>query len=534
MYIATIPNRTSPPAILLRQGYREGKQVKSRTLANLTHWRPERIEALRRALRGEFDGVSGEPISGEVFGVLFALQHLADQVGIPQALGRTREASLSLFLVLARIAHGGSRLSAVRWAAGHAVEDILKLSAFDEDQLYQALDWLAEQQGRIERALYKIYVRHSGKAPVLVLYDVTSSYLEGEQNELAAFGYNRDGKRGKKQIVIGLLTAADGEPLAVRVFEGNTADPSTVAEQIQLLKEQFGVQEVVLVGDGGMIKSKGKAALAAEGLKYITALTHPQIRALLKQQVLQLDLSDRKLCEVEHEGKRLILCRNEAICAREKRRREDKLQRLQERLESRNSFVQVRPRANPQAGLERLQQWVKQHKLNAFVTLTLHGRRIECTVDEEAMADSALLDGCYTLETDVRPEHMDAKTIDARYRDLQKVEHNFRTLKTDFLEVRPIFLRKVARTKAHVFIAMLALKITRLFEDKLQRAFGTTEEDSKALTIEEALAALSRLTYLYYQINEQRFARLPRPDDRQASIFAALGLPFPRKSATAV
>jgi transposase len=389
MYIATIPNRTSPPAILLRQGYREGNQVKSRTLANLTHWRPERIEALRRALRGEFDGVSGEPISGEVFGVLFALQHLAEQVGIPQALGRTREASLSLFLVLARIAHGGSRLSAVRWAAGQAVEDILKLSVFDEDQLYKVLDWLAEQQGRIERALYKIYVRHSGKAPVLVLYDVTSSYLEGEQNELAAFGYNRDGKRGKKQIVIGLLTAADGEPLAVRVFEGNTADPSTVAEQIQLLKEQFGVPEVVWVGDGGMIKSKGKAALAAEGLKYITALTPPQIRALLKQQVLQLDLFDRKLGEVEHAGKRLILCRHEAICAREKRRREDKLQRLQERLESRNSFVQVRPRAHPQAGLERLQQWVKQHKLNAFVTLTLHGRRIECTVDEEAMADSA-------------------------------------------------------------------------------------------------------------------------------------------------
>jgi transposase len=170
-------------------------------------------------------------------------------------------------LVLARIAHGGSRLSAVRWAKQHAVEEVLGLGDFDEKDLYGALDWLAEQQETIEQQLYQGYVKRAGQPPALVLYDVTSSYLEGEQNELGAFGYHRDGQRGKQQMVVGLLTAADGEPLAVRVFEGNTADPSTVTEQINVLKQQFGVTEVVLVGDRGRIKSKGKEALSAEGWK---------------------------------------------------------------------------------------------------------------------------------------------------------------------------------------------------------------------------------------------------------------------------
>ncbi|MGH8521853.1 MAG: IS1634 family transposase [Gammaproteobacteria bacterium] len=534
MYIAVVPNRNSPPAILLREGYREGKKVKSRTLANLTQWAPERIEALRRALRGEFDGLLGDPQSGPIFGVLFALKQLAQALEIPQALGRTEEAKRVVFLVLARIAHGGSRLSAVRWAQAHAVEDLLGLSAFDEDDLYAALDWLAQAQPKIEQRLYHAYVRRSGQTPVLVLYDVTSSYLEGDHNELAAFGYNRDGKRGKKQIVIGLLTAADGEPLAARVFAGNTADPATLAEQITTLKQQFGVQEVVFVGDRGMVKSKGKAALGAECWRYITALTNAQIRALLKQGVLQADLFDTEIAEVEHQAKRLILRRNEAIRYREGQRREDKLSRLRERLAQRNAFVQAHRRANPRAGLEQLADWIKRHRLQAFVRLTLEERRLHCTVDEEAMAESALLDGCYLLETDVSPQHMDPQTVDARYRDLQQVERNFRTLKTGLLEVRPIFLRKAARTKAHVFIALLALKLTRLFERRLHRAFGTTDEDPHALTLDDALTALSRMTYLYYPVNDKTFARLPRPDAIQSAIFSALGITFPNTAARAL
>ena len=205
MYIATVPNRKSPPAILLRESYRENGKVKTRTIANLTRWAPERIEALRKAFKGEFDGMDGEEVSGEVFGVLFALKQLADQVGITRVLGKSDEARLALFLVLARIAHGGSRLSAVRWAEQHAVSDILALEDFDENDLYEALNWLEAEQTRVEKQLYEAYVKRTGKPPAIVLYDVTSSYFEGECNELADYGYNRDGKKGKKQIVIGLL-----------------------------------------------------------------------------------------------------------------------------------------------------------------------------------------------------------------------------------------------------------------------------------------------------------------------------------------
>ena len=531
MYIARVPNRKSRPAILLRESYREGGKVCTRTIANLTNWAPERIVAMERLVKGEFDDWSGEMTSGEIFGVLFALKQLADQVGITRVLGSAAESRLNLFLILARIAHGGSRLSAVRWAKQHTVADVLALEEFDEDDLYAALDWLASQQERIERELYRAYVKEQGQPPVLVLYDVTSSYFEGECNELGQYGYNRDGKRGKQQIVIGLLTAEDGEPLAVRVFEGNTADPTTVASQITILKEQFGIAEVVMVGDRGMIKAKGKAALSAQGFRYITALTDAQVRTFLKEGVLQTDLFDVPLCEVEHDDKRLIVRRNEIVRVREERRREDKLAQLQAKIADRNAFVKNSRRASAATGLAALQRWAKRHKLAAFVTLALNERVIVCTIDQEAKAQDALLDGCYLLETDVPQGLMDAKAVDARYRDLQKVERNFRTVKTTFLEIRPIFLRKAERTKAHVFVAMLALKITRRFEADLHRTFGSTEDDPAAITPDDALVALGRLTYLYStDRNGQRHTHLPRPDDQQAKILDAIGLSFPLKA----
>jgi len=533
MYIARVPNRNSRPAILLRESYREDGKVRTRTLANLTHWTPERIVAMERLVKGEFDdgsGEMGEITSGEIFGVLFALKHLADQVGLTRGLGSAPEGKLALFLILARIAHGGSRLSAVRWAQQHTVADVVGVEGFDEDDLYTALDWLANQQARIERELYQTYVQRQGQPPVLVLYDVTSSYFEGECNELGQYGYNRDGKKGKLQIVIGLLTAADGEPLAVRVFAGNTADPATVASQITILKEQFGIAEVVLVGDRGMIKAKGKAALSAEGWRYITALTDAQVRALLKQGVLQPELFDAHLCEVEHDGKRLIVRRNEAVRVREQRRRADKLQQLQAKIAERNAFVAKSPRASAEKGLTALRGWVKRHKLAKFVTLTLEERVSRCAIDERAMAEDGLLDGCYLLETDVPTAWLDAPTVDQRYRDLQKVERNFRTVKTTFLEIRPIFVRKAERTKAHGFVAMLALKITRQFETGLRQAFGTTDEDAAALTPDDALVALGRLTFLYAtDRNGQRRVHLPRPDEHQGKILGALGLTFPLK-----
>lgn len=526
MYIATVPNRKSPPAILLRESYRDGGKVKTRTLANLTAWPPARVAALTRCLRGDFDGRREEsaPVSDRIFAVLFVLKEIAQRLGIVAALGHARLGKLALFVVLARVAHQGSRLSAVRWAADHAVAEILGLGPFDEDDLSQALDWLATHQETIEKALYRAYVTRVGQLPVLVLYDVTSSYFEGDKNALAAYGYNRDGKKGKKQIVIGLLTAPDGEPLAVRVFTGNTADPTTVADQIAIVKTQFKLKEVVVVGDRGMIKSTGKTALTDEGLRYITALTDPQVRTLLKKGVIQLHLFDETVQEVAHGDRRLILRRNEAVRQKEAARRQDKVAKLHRLIAERNAVVQDAKRAQPEAGLRKLTAWAKAHKLTAFVALALDDTQLTVALDEAAQANAALLDGGYVVETDVATAHMDAHAVDARYRDLQKVERAFRMMKTGLLEMRPIFVRKATRTRGHVFAAMLALKVAREGERGLKQAFGTTEHSAQALPLDEALGALARLCFHRHEIAGQTFRQVPRPDQRQAAIFTALGV----------
>ncbi len=535
MFIESIPNRNYPPTLLLRESYREDGKVKKRTLANLTDWNPDIVEALRLALKGEVLP-SQTPTTGPIFGVLFVLIFLANQCGIQKALGDSHEATLALFLILARIAHQGSRLSAVRWAKNHAVHDLLGLLNFDENDLYDALDWLALQQEDIETRLFKDHCKKTGKVPALVLYDVTSSYFEGDENELAQFGYNRDGKKGKKQIVIGLLTADDGDPLAIRVFEGNTSDPTSVTEQINILKNKFGIEEVIMVGDRGMIKAKGKKSLHEEGFRYITALTDAQIRTHLKKKVIQLNLFDEEIVEVRHKDKRLILRRNPSTYQRETYRRQDKIQTLIEKVTQRNKYVKEHPKAKPESGLKNLQNWVKNQKLSSFITLTLDEdiadgdqkpTMVKLSIDEMAMAEASQLDGCYVLETDVESEIMDTKTIHDRYGDLQKVERDFRTLKTDFLEVRPIFLRNGNRTKGHVFVAMLALKITRLFEAKLRATFGTTGTKTDAITVHDALSSLSKINYLYFEAKDYTFTRIVRPDAEITALFDALGLSFP-------
>ena len=363
-----------------------------------------------------------------------------------------------------------TRLSAVRWARNHAIEEILGIKDFDENDLYGALDWLAQLQDQIEDSLYQTYLNAHKKPPALVLYDVTSSYFEGEENELARYGYNRDGKKGKKQIVIGLLTAADGEPLAVEVFEGNTAEPSTVEAQIQKLVERFKVDEVIFVGDRGMIKAKGKEALAKVSFRYITALTDAQARKLIFKKIIQPGLFDEKLSEVGFNGKRWVLCRVEETLRKEQHRREHKIATLKQKIEARNRLVNNSTRANVGTGLAKLQAWAKNHKLLSFIVLTVENKAIELAIDENAKAEDALLDGCYVLETDVKNTVLSTEETQQRYMDLQKVERDFRGMKTGLLEVRPIFLRNGLRTKAHVFISMLALKVARKIQNQLQRS----------------------------------------------------------------
>jgi len=278
-------------------------RVVHRTLANLSRLPEPLIALIEQYCQGQVPtGGAPRVHLGPCYGVLAGLHALAGELGLVGALGPDRSAKLALFMIYARVARQGSRLAAVRWAEDHAVAEVPGLDTFNEDDLYSALDWLQANQERIERALAP---KHEPGA--VFLYDVTSSYFEGQCNELAAHGYNRDGKRYKKQVVAGLLTDAQGEPLSIQLYPGNTSDPKTFQPTVEKLQVRFGAKEVVVVGDRGMIKKMGKAELGAAGYRYVTALTNPQIRKLLAKKVLSPELFDEEPASVDYEGRRLIL-----------------------------------------------------------------------------------------------------------------------------------------------------------------------------------------------------------------------------------
>ena len=326
---------------------------------------------------------------------------------------------------------------------------------------------------------------------------------------------------------MGLLTTADGEPLAVHVYEGNTSAPGTVPAQGHTLRTRFGITEVVFVGDRGMVKAKGKGALSPAGFRYITALTTPQVRRLLHEQVLRAEWFTAHLHEVGHGSVRLILRCSPARRQPEARRRADKVAKLQALITARHACVETATRAKPATGLRTLQAWVKRHKLETCVHVTRHEGRLRATLDPAAQAEIALLDGCYVLETDVPQTALEAQAGHDRYRDLHEVEQDFRTMKTGLLEVRPIFVRQALRPRAHVLVTLLAVKVVREMRRALVAAFGTTADDKMAVTVEDALLALARLCLLTYHVQGTAVTRLPAPDERQATILNALGTPLP-------
>src|SRR5215831_8172823 len=365
---------------LLRESYRAHGKVLHRTIANLSQCSTAEIEAIRLALRHKEElehlGTIQDALTlkqGLSFGAVWTVYHVARRLGIAQVLGTTRDGKLALWQVIARVIDQGSRLSAVRLARVHAACDVLALGAFDEDALYENLDWLAGAQARIEERLFA--QRQKTKPASLFLYDVTSSYLEGTHNELAAFGYNRDGKKGKRQIVIGLLCDEDGYPVSIEVFPGNTQDPQTFASQLNKVKARFGVHELTFVGDRGMIKGQQIEDLAQQGLHYITAITKPQIEKLLKHGTLQLDLFDQEVAEVlADEGIRYVLRRNPVRAHEVRETRHAKLAKLQAHIAKKNHYLTDHPRANAQGAVQKLVASAKQLRIADWVELTVEER----------------------------------------------------------------------------------------------------------------------------------------------------------------
>ncbi len=421
---------------LLRETYREDGKVKHRTLANLTHCKPEEVEAIRLALKHKGDlgrmlasaGESGPELKqGPSVGAVWVLSQLARELGVVAALGSDRQGKLALWQIIARVLDQGSRLSAVRLAGGHAVGAALGMVGFDEDGLYHNLDWLADNQAEIESRLFA--QREPASAPDVFLYDVTSTYLEGEHNAFAAFGYNRDRKSGKRQIVIGLLADADGRPLSIEVFKGNTPDVKTFSSQVNKAAARFGAERVTFVGDRGMIKAPQRAEITAAGFHYITAITKAQIDGLIAAGVLQMDLFEDALAEVEGlDGERYVVRRNPARAEELAASRADKLTRLHTSAETANAYLNEHPRAAAKTQLARLKAKSETLGLDKVLQVAEQARRVVVTVDEAALAEAARLDGCYALRTDLPKTVVGKEIVHDRYKDLAHVEWTFREL----------------------------------------------------------------------------------------------------------
>jgi len=483
MYVVAVPNRNSRPAILLRESYRDGDRVKNRTLANLSTWAPERVDALRQVLRGQpvsagrlegaFEIVRSRP-HGHVAAVLGTVRRLnLDGLLAPRP---DRHRTLALALIVARVLEPRSKLATARSldpdTLTSTLGELLGLGRADEDDLYATMDWLLARQARVEQALAR---RHLSDGS-LVLYDVTSTYFEGRKCPLARLGHSRDGQRDKLQIVFGLLTNGAGCPVAVEVFEGNVGDPKTLAAQIKKLRERFGITRVVLVGDRGMItEARIREDLAPiAGLDWITALRAPAIQALAASGVLQLSLFDQQdLAEITHPaypGERLIVCKNPLLAEDRARKRHELLDATERALAP--IAVATQRGRRPLRGRTRIALRVGRvlgrRKVGKHFTLEITDTRFRYERDEASIAREAALDGLYVIRTPVDAARLPAAEVVRAYKRLAHVERAFRSLKTIDLKVRPIHHRKADRVRAHVWLCTLAYYVEWHMRQALQ------------------------------------------------------------------
>jgi hypothetical protein len=469
MHIESVPNRNSPPCILLRESYRKEGKVCKRTLANLTHWPTEVVEGLRQLLKGRKvggDSADFEIVRSLPHGHVAAARGALRKVGLEKVLAarRSRQRDLVVGMIVARVVDPRSKLATARGlsheTAFTSLGETLGISDAHENDLYDAMDWLLARQGRIERALAHKHLRDGA----LVLYDVTSTYFEGQTCPLARHGHSRDGKRGKLQIVFGLLCDVEGRPVAVEVFEGNVADPATLASQIQKIRERFGIERVVLVGDRGMItEARIREDLQGiEGLAWITALRASAIRTLVAEGSLQPSLFDeRDLAEITsptYPNQRLVVCRNPALADRRRRKRQELLAATERELEK-IALATRRPR-RPFRGADkiglRVGKVLNRFKVGKHFCLEIGDTSFAYERDQAKITEEAALDGFYVVRSNVPTEPLAAEQLVGAYKGLSKAERAFRCLKTVDLKVRPIHHRLADRVRAHVLLCMLA------------------------------------------------------------------------------
>ena len=506
MYIESVPNRNSPPAILLRESYREDGKVRKRTLCNLSDWPKAHIEGLRGVLKGG----TVIPTEREAFTITRSLPHghvgaalgTAHRIGLDRILGPdgNRCRDLVLAMIAGRILDPASKLAAARAlspaTATSSLGTVLGLGEVDEDELYAALDWLLERQPAIETALARRHLKNG----TLVLYDVSSSYMEGRCCPIAQRGYSRDGRRGTLQIVYGLLCAPDGCPVAIQVFEGNTGDPMTLATQVEKLKQRFALDHVVLVGDRGMItQARLTEDIKAAGLDWITALRAPAIQELVKGGALQLSLFDQRdmaaITSPDFPDERLIVCRNPDLAAQRTRKRQELLAATERDLARIQAAVgrQRKPlRGAAQIALA-VGAVIEQHKMRKHFELAITDHSFVFARKTAEIAAEAATDGIYIVRTGLSVDVLDDAATVRSYKSLSQVERAFRCIKTVDLHLRPIYHWLADRVRAHVFLCMLAYYLEwHMRQELAPMLFDDTDKEAAEATRPSVVAPAQR------------------------------------------
>jgi Transposase DDE domain len=472
MYVAVVPNRGSPPAILLRESYREAGKVKNRTLANLSHWPPAKVDDLRRVLKGQSPmlDLSGafEITRSLPHGHVAAVLGCAEKLGIAELIDPTpsRHRDLVIAMLAAAVITPGSKLAMARGlraeTATSSLGQVLGVAGCDEDDLYDAMDWALARKEAIENALAARHL-HDG---TLVLYDVSSAAFEGHSCPLGKIGHARDGVKGRLQIVYGLLCSPAGVPIAIEVFDGNTADPKTLTAQIDKLKTRFGLTNIALVGDRGMLTSaRIRDELRPAQLDWISALRADQIKVLVNDGALQLSLFDEQnLFEITHPdypGERLVCCHNPALADERARKRDELLAATEKELQT--IAAATRRDRQPLRGTDKIALRVgkvrNKFKMAKHFHLEITDEAFSFTRNQEAIAAEAALDGIYVLRTSLPTHTLERDQVVLRYKGLEDVERFFRTLNSE-LDVRPIRHRLADRVRAHMFLRMLSYYIS--------------------------------------------------------------------------
>ncbi len=558
MYIAFTKKKykdTYHEQVLLRESYREDGKVKTRTIANFTNQSKEQVEAIAIALKNKGKALisTDNQSQGMSVGFSMIILFLMKQLGMIRVLGKSFEAKIAIVLIAARITIQSSRLQALYWAKNEdKILDICDFNADEKDKLsnktiYQGLDYLYENQENIENRLFKAYYKEN--PPKRVFYDVTSSYVEGEyeDSELVTYGYNRDKKQGKQQIVVGLLTDENGHAISIHTYPGNTNDVKTFTDQLDKLKSRFKLESITIVGDGGMIKSVDIAKIRELGYDYITSIGKPSIQKLVddKDSKINMSLFDEELQEVIDEEKnvRYILRQNPTRRDEIRETRESKIKRVEALIKEKKVYYNTHYKAKKETMIANIDKKIASLKLSKFISYrvtyeegdcnivakdetqaikTKELATIEIIIDKEAKAEIEQLDGCYVITTSLTDIDKDTKEdIHKAYKTLIKVENAFKTLKTEYLEIRPLYLRTDNRIKGHIFLSMLSYNIVL----KLRSYISDMNLDFKS-----TIRKISKIQTVINTINKViSFETIPAVNDELKELFTKMNFKLPNR-----